>query len=369
MEIIADIARFALALVFLVSGVTKLRDQRGTRLALRNFGFPALGRRLVAVVLPLMEIVFAVLLVPDPTAWWGGFGVALLLLIFTCAMVYQLGRGRTFECHCFGGIDAGPIGPRSVVRNSLLLVLALAVLIVRWSDVRPTLVQVFDAISSVSGMVLALLLVSLGVMATTFCVTVYAYKRLSTQLFALADRLAPSPPILDQRAAPVTPTVLGDPAPVLELPDLHGNIVDVSTFRGEKVLVVFIKPGCWACDALVPELIAWDREPAESGFRLVIISRGSANENLDLAGMRSTVLLSPDAHVANSFGVGGTPGAVFLDADGVVDSAAVLGTPAVTSLLRPTPADMQPATILGSMRRIARQSTQHLAKVFGNGTA
>jgi len=54
----------------------------------------------------------------------GFIGVATLLLIFTVAIGLMLRRGDRKPCHCFGTQDV-PLGPAHVVRNLVLLALAV----------------------------------------------------------------------------------------------------------------------------------------------------------------------------------------------------------------------------------------------------
>src|SRR5688500_9123013 len=77
------LARLLLAAVFAAAGVTKLADRSGTQRAIGDFGVPGFLARPLAVLLPLAEFVVAVALLPRASAWWGGVGALVLLLLFS----------------------------------------------------------------------------------------------------------------------------------------------------------------------------------------------------------------------------------------------------------------------------------------------
>ena len=117
-------ARLVLAAVFLVSGISKLFDLAGAQAAMRSFGVPESMTRSGGILLPIVEIVIAVLLVPVATAKWGALLALVLLILFIAGVSYNLSRGRKFECPCFGQLTRSEIGPSTLVRNVILAVLA-----------------------------------------------------------------------------------------------------------------------------------------------------------------------------------------------------------------------------------------------------
>ena len=336
MDILFLITRLLLALVFVTSGIAKLRDIRGSIRAMHEFGMPAPLARLAGTGLPVVEILVAFLLVPPPTVWWGAMGAFLLLLVFSIAISYQLARGRRPECHCFGALDSGPIGGKTLIRNGILSMMALAVAIYRWNDVGPPLMAVTSEISATTPLVLVLSAFTLGVGVFHAWITVAVYQRLSRRMTDLTTEVsATNSRTVRRQMGEILAPIIGEPAPLLELPDLGGNMVDLVTFRGRELFLVFVRPGCWACDALVPTLVRWDQTAPPNAPLLIAISRGTAEENEDLAGMRSPVLLSPNAAVAQAFGVSGTPAAVCLDANGNIASDVGIGIRPVSALLFP----------------------------------
>src|SRR3954453_4768382 len=118
------IARLLLAGVFVVAGVTKLRDRAGSQKAVADFGVPSVLAPALGILLPLAELVVAGSLMPTATAWWGALGALVLLLLFVVGIAVNLARGRKPECHCFGQLHSAPAGWKTLARNGVLAAVA-----------------------------------------------------------------------------------------------------------------------------------------------------------------------------------------------------------------------------------------------------
>jgi uncharacterized membrane protein YphA (DoxX/SURF4 family) len=121
MSLILLFVRVLLAGVFLVAGLAKLADLAGSRKAVRDFGIPVVFASPLGTLLPLAELLVAVLLLPVATAWWGAVGALVLLLVFVGGISYNLAQGRTPDCHCFGQLHSAPVGWPTLARNAVLL--------------------------------------------------------------------------------------------------------------------------------------------------------------------------------------------------------------------------------------------------------
>ena len=137
MALVLLIVRLLLAVVFLVAGLAKLADLAGSRQALRDFGVPARLANPFGVLLPLAELAVVVALLLPISAWWGGLGSLILLLLFVAGIGYNLAQGRQPECHCFGQLHSSPAGWPTLIRNVVLA--ALASVIVALGRSRPEL--------------------------------------------------------------------------------------------------------------------------------------------------------------------------------------------------------------------------------------
>lgn len=86
---------------------------------------PAVLVRPAVVVVVLGEILAAVLLVPPGSRPIGAWLATALLTVFLLAQVSAWKRGLDIDCGCFAGSDElSAIGPASITRTALLLVLA-----------------------------------------------------------------------------------------------------------------------------------------------------------------------------------------------------------------------------------------------------
>ncbi len=110
MEMVLLVERLVLAAVFLVAGLATLSDRARSRQTLIDFGVPASVASPFALLLPLAELVVAVVLVPLSTAWRRGVGALTLLLLFVAGISYTLGRGRKPIWPCFGQLYSSPAG-------------------------------------------------------------------------------------------------------------------------------------------------------------------------------------------------------------------------------------------------------------------
>jgi len=124
-------ARLCVGGVFLVSGFAKLADREGTAVAMSRYPFlPRGSGRFIAYVFPYIELAIAAMLVLGLLTRLAALASALLFVLFTVLVVYDLTRGQQQSCHCFGRISAEKLTPLAVVRNLFLLGLSLPVVFV-----------------------------------------------------------------------------------------------------------------------------------------------------------------------------------------------------------------------------------------------
>jgi Methylamine utilisation protein MauE len=123
-------ARLALAAVFALAAVTKLRALDEFIGVVHNYRvLPEMLARPVAYGLPPLEAAIALGLLIEPTRTLAGSGAALLLLVFGLAMGVNLVRGRVeIDCGCFASVLKQRISWTLVARNLVLIGLALLAL-------------------------------------------------------------------------------------------------------------------------------------------------------------------------------------------------------------------------------------------------
>jgi uncharacterized membrane protein YphA (DoxX/SURF4 family) len=105
-----------------------LADREGTIAAMTRYSFlPRGSGRFLGRVFPFLELVIGAMLVLGLLARVAAVGAALLFVVFTALVVYDLTRGQQQSCHCFGRISSERLTPIAVARNLLLLGLSALV--------------------------------------------------------------------------------------------------------------------------------------------------------------------------------------------------------------------------------------------------
>jgi thiol-disulfide isomerase/thioredoxin len=135
--------------------------------------------------------------------------------------------------------------------------------------------------------------------------------------------------VLDAPGIPV-----GAPSPDLELQSLDGESLNLADMRGQETLLLFWNPDCGYCRAMHDQLLAREADANGSAPRLVIVSSGD-EATVRADGFRSTVLLDEHFEAGEQFGIGGTPMAVLLGADGRIASGVAAGARAILALAEP----------------------------------
>ncbi len=119
MGAVGSVAALVLALVFIWSGVAKLRERASVGRDFAAIGVPA--PTVSVVVVALVEVAVAATLVVQHRV---GAVLALVLLgLFTLVLISVLRSGREIRCGCFGANAREPISMVDVVRNVSLAVI------------------------------------------------------------------------------------------------------------------------------------------------------------------------------------------------------------------------------------------------------
>lgn len=144
-------ARLVLAGTLAWAAVAKVRARDLLPAQLTSFGMPAVAVAPLAVLLPLAEATLAVSLVAWPRSSWPAWVALVLLGAFTVVVAVRL-RDRV-PCPCFG-TSAAPAGPATLVRNAVLMALAvLATATVEGAQALPTVATALGLGALVVGLV------------------------------------------------------------------------------------------------------------------------------------------------------------------------------------------------------------------------
>jgi hypothetical protein len=107
--------------VFVVSSVAKLADPARWRSQSADMGVPWSAARVV----PYGEAVLAAWLIVQWQRAAAASVAVLVLVAFTALVAVRLAQGRHPVCACFGSLSARPIGASTLVRNGLIVAVAL----------------------------------------------------------------------------------------------------------------------------------------------------------------------------------------------------------------------------------------------------
>jgi uncharacterized membrane protein YphA (DoxX/SURF4 family)/thiol-disulfide isomerase/thioredoxin len=316
-------ARCVLAAVFGMAALGKLLDLDGSRRALEEFGLPRRVARLGGAVLPLAELVVAVLLLIRPTARAGAAAAAILLLAFIGGVARAMASGRAPDCHCFGQIHSEPAGVPTLIRNAALAAVAIVIVV---AGPGPS-VESLDRIQAALAVSAAL--------AAVFALAVAALwgdrRRLERDLDALRSA----------RARPGLPS--GAEAPEFALTPIRGaapSLADLRRARRPTVLV-FVSTNCGPCLELLPMLARW-RESLEGVVTLATIFAGDRPEVERLCEAHDLAALAQrDNETFELYELRATPSAVLIDLDGTVAGAPAEGVAAIEALVRVATAEVR----------------------------
>ena len=326
-------ARLVLASVFLVAGLTKLFDSRGSREAIVDFGPPRRLAGALGVLLPLTEIAVAVVLIPVGTAWYGALGALALLVLFIAGISYNLARGRTPECHCFGQLHSEPIGLATLLRNGILAVPAIFIVWHGRNDAGLSALTTVERVGFVLAVVAFALLAGEGWLLVN---TLRQNGRLIARIEALESRFVSGSGSKAPVQMPEAGLQVGTRAPSFSLSDIHGETLTLQVLlaAGNPVMLTFIDPGCGSCMTLMADIGRWQTDFSDR-LTLAVISRGTAKENLDKATDYGVirVLLQDDREVSHAYRVYGTPSTVLVRPDGTIGSFLAQGADAIRSLM------------------------------------
>ena len=121
--LISLLMRHVLAWVLLVSALEKIRNAGNFRQAVSRY--PLISDRivsLVAISVPAVEVALSLLLLSG-TAWReAALLAAIVISVFTMALIAALRRGLVGDCGCGGILSSQTVGPTHMLSNGLLVV-------------------------------------------------------------------------------------------------------------------------------------------------------------------------------------------------------------------------------------------------------
>jgi hypothetical protein len=334
--------RLLLAATFFCAALPKIGNQSAFKKGLLGFGVPKVLIAPMGLWIPLVELLVAVLLIPSITAWWASVVALVMLGAFTAVVAVNLFRGNRPACNCFGHRGASPIGPSTVVRNLFFFLCAGLILVQGAYGEQPGLADyTYSYLGDRDWVIICLgtsLLLAIPGAAWMIFQLLQQQGRIMLRIDNLELRLeaagVPKPIMQGNQVTQGLPT--GSLAPAFSLPELGGSLVSLSDLLslGRPIVLFFMDPACGPCEAMLPEIAAWQ---VEHGHLLTIgiLTRGSAESQkrkLETYNIR-TVLLQVSREVAERYHALATPSAVLIDFDGLIAAPLAMGSGEISTLI------------------------------------
>lgn len=128
------ISRLLLGGVLLTAGSLKAFDMPAMADSLMNYDlFPLAVVNLIAIVLPLLEILLGVGLIAGLFYRGSRLLASVVFAMFLFSIAYAVARGLDIDCGCFGTAKAMHVGALAILRNTFFLVCLLPL----WFNRRP----------------------------------------------------------------------------------------------------------------------------------------------------------------------------------------------------------------------------------------
>ena len=126
------LGRIALAAIFLAAGIAKLREPwLQFAVSINTFKFvPDNLLEPIARTLPWVEVLVGVAVLSGVRLKWTSLLATAILGGFLSLLIRSWALGLEVDCGCFGSGE--PLGPKAILRDSLMVVLGLAVTAGAW---------------------------------------------------------------------------------------------------------------------------------------------------------------------------------------------------------------------------------------------
>lgn len=304
--------------VLLLSGGSKIPDHRGTVDAMTSLRIPLpVLHSALASILPVAELALAVTLwLPSRTASLIGAAVATALFALFTVII---GRALRFEepvtCACFGTFGAPTVTTLTLVRNSVLTLLAGVGIAAAWVGAGPGVLM--EASATV--------VVGAGLLVIASAAVAWLLVAGTSSTAGTADT------VVDEEDG----EFLSSPIPYAQLRSEDGTLVSLRNLvRTEAHLLVFLSPGCGPCLRTI-DRFADNRATLDPVVKIDAVFRSPVSTLSDdlRAQLGESVWEDPESNAGNAFHIVGRPAAVLLGADGTIAGGPVTGETDVAELI------------------------------------
>lgn len=319
----STIPAILLAMVLVISGLAKLRDRAAVQESFVTLRLPAaLTRSVAPALLPWGELALAValLVLPGWADLLTGVAAVGLFAAYLIVIARAVGFDPPVECGCLGRLGLGVVGPVTVVRNALLVGLAL------WS-----LADAALADRSVAARWLAAEAAGWAWLAVSAIGVAVA----GLMVYARRDRAGTPAPAAPPTLAEIAEDDEDDdyvrmPIPFLPLERPDGERITLRLLASNQArLIVWINPHCGTCTRVLDRVPALRSRVPRIGTHLVFArAEDAAAVSVTHEALGDEWFVDRDSVVAQSMELA-SPSAFLLGADGYLAGGPVVGTDAV----------------------------------------
>jgi hypothetical protein len=121
--IVPDIISALFILLFVYTAITKLIEHESFRTVLSQSPLIGINATILSWVLPILELFTATLLFIPTMRKWGFTSSFMLMLLFTCYIIYMILFARDLPCSC-GGVISAMTWPEHQIFNIFFTALA-----------------------------------------------------------------------------------------------------------------------------------------------------------------------------------------------------------------------------------------------------
>lgn len=336
-------ALWALAVILIASGLAKLQSPQETAATFTRLNVPAkLSHPTLVKAFPFLEILLGIALLLPFTVLRPLTALAAVALFIAFTWLVVRAKDTGASCGCFGAASARPISGWTVLRNLILVVLALLGLFEAVITLAVTGVRIawWPLAGFFSGYVEWSILITVLVTAAAYLIG-RETAPLSEQA-APAAAGTPQEPVLPAGSEPaVSPTSDVDAEPERHpVPD-----VIVGTGQGferlkdmgarQSMLLLHVSAGCGACRQVMDHIESMDTQIGPVAVRaLKPVYQTDAVSPSALGPLPSDIVLTdPAGRAAHELGMERFPSAVLIGTDGLTAGGPVFGSEDVIAFI------------------------------------
>jgi methylamine dehydrogenase accessory protein MauD len=166
-------------------------------------------------------------------------------------------------------------------------------------------------------------LVSYVLLWVALGVTVVGFVALARQVGVIQRRIPP----YGARETHVGPDI-GEPAPLVRVPDLEGRDVDIGGEKSKSTLIVFVSAACPACTDVLPGVKSLARAERRRLDTILVSLSGEkpTRELVEAHGLDGVPMVVARGDVDEAFRVATAPYGVFVARDGTVRSKGLVNS-------------------------------------------